>query len=196
MTSTLRILQRFPDPLSQPLPPLPLHMPTSTPLSSIPTNKAPNVVVDILPSHLPSVGLPSFPPSHVGSQDHSFLALSDFAQLGPPPPIATSEMLRCLRTEETPPPHVCIYFHNVIRHNLQCALYYASIAEKNELDTISSTATVADIYSIMAGLGSGLSFLFALGKNLREREVRRLKQIEGLRKIVKENMENSFALLK
>ncbi|KAK0471856.1 hypothetical protein IW261DRAFT_1571518 [Armillaria novae-zelandiae] len=134
MTSTLRILQCFPDPLSQPLPPLPLHMPTSTPLSSIPTNKAPNVVVDMLPSHLPSAGLPSFPPSHVGSQDHSFLALSDFAQPGPPPPITTSEMLRRLRTEETPL-HI-------------------------------------------------------------EREVRRLKQIEGLRKIVKENMENSFALLK
>ncbi|KAK0230326.1 hypothetical protein IW262DRAFT_1291467 [Armillaria fumosa] len=190
-----QILQQFPNPPNGPLPPLPSCMPTpfrNTPVKM--ANIAKRPPRQLPPKHLHAGGVPSFsPPSCAGSQDQHWP--SDFAQPGPQSPITTSEMLKALSTEKTPPTHICLYFANLLCNNMNRTLYYVDIAEQDQLELISSTATMADIYSVTAGLGTGLSFLFALGENICERESKKLKKIEGFRAVVLENLEGSLALL-
>ncbi|KAK0496589.1 hypothetical protein EDD18DRAFT_1105695 [Armillaria luteobubalina] len=166
-----QILQQFPNlPPNGPLPSLLSCMPTpfhNTPVKM--ANIAKRPLRQLPPKHLHAGGVPSFPPpSCAGSQDQQCIVKwhSDFAQPGPPSPITTSKMLKELNIEE-----------------------------QDQLELISSTTTIADIYLVMAGLGTGLSFLFTLGKNICEQEAKKLKKIEGFRAVVLENLEGSLALL-
>ncbi|KAK0493807.1 hypothetical protein EDD18DRAFT_1107783 [Armillaria luteobubalina] len=196
MASTChQILQQFPNPPNGPLPPLPLCMPTlfhNAPIKM--ANIAKRPPRQLPPKHLHAGGVPSFPPPlHIGSQDQQWHL--DFTQPGPPSPITTSKMLKALSTEKTPPTHICLYFTNLLHNNMNHTLHHMDITKQDQLKLISSTTTVADMYLVMAGLGTGLSFLFALSANICEWEAKKLKKIEGFRVVVLENLEGSLALL-
>ncbi|PBK83339.1 hypothetical protein ARMGADRAFT_1037955 [Armillaria gallica] len=90
------------------------------------------------------------------------------------PTSSTMEMLQALLANHTLPPEVLAHFHNILRSTLHRALLY----------TVPPTAGVhqdrvkalAELYSIMAGLGTSLTFLFALSENIRAKEVQSMER--------------------
>ncbi len=86
----------------------------------------------------------------------------------------TMEMLQTLSANHTLPPEVLAHFCDILQSTLHRALLY----------TVPPTAGIhqdriealAELYSIMASLGTSLTFLFALSENIRAKEIQSVER--------------------
>ncbi len=136
-----------------------------------------------------SRGTTPLPPA----SDTSVPSTSNFSVPLDHPASNTMEMLQTLSANQTLPPEVLAHFRDILRSTLHRALLY----------TVPPTAGIhqdcvkalAELYSVMAGLGTSLTFLFALSENIRAKEVqslekkkRQLKELDTCRIITQKNI--------
>ncbi|KAK0479322.1 hypothetical protein IW261DRAFT_1420045 [Armillaria novae-zelandiae] len=113
----------------------------------------------------------------------------------------TTEMLRAVSGNTNPPPDVLEYFHDLLENTFHRALLFTAPPTTDNIHQ-DHAESLAEVYSVMAGLGTSLTFLYEISENIRDREMqyieqkkRRMKELDRSRVIVRKNVKDAIAYI-